>query len=158
MGLTIRLLGVPRIVRDGVDVAAPRGQKPWGLLAYVLLADRPVSRQHLAERLFPEADDPLGTLRWTLTALRRALGCGDALRGDPLSTGFAGDDAVEVDVLSLSGGEAAGLLQLGGDLLEGVNVAGCPLFQSWLVVERCRLSAVIEARLRRSSNGFDSRR
>jgi tetratricopeptide (TPR) repeat protein len=37
-------------------------------------AGRPPGRQHLAELLFADADDPLGALRWTLAELRRALG------------------------------------------------------------------------------------
>jgi DNA-binding SARP family transcriptional activator len=63
---TIRLLGPPAMERDGRPVRSPRGRKAWALLAYLLLADRPPSRRHLAELLFADADDPLGALRWTL--------------------------------------------------------------------------------------------
>ena len=62
----IRLLGPPAIERDGVPATPPRGRKAWALLAYLLLAERPPGRRHLAELLFDEADDPLGALRWTL--------------------------------------------------------------------------------------------
>ena len=51
--------------------APPRGRKAWALLGYLLLAERPPSRRHLAELLFADADDPLGALRWTLAELRR---------------------------------------------------------------------------------------
>lgn len=61
--MTIRLLGPPAIERDGRPAPSPRGRKAWALLCYVLLAERPPGRKHLAELLFGEADDPLGALR-----------------------------------------------------------------------------------------------
>jgi DNA-binding SARP family transcriptional activator len=72
--LAIHLLGRPRVERGGVAVPAPRGHKAWGVLAYLLLADRPPSRDELASLLFAEADDPQAALRWNLSALRRLLG------------------------------------------------------------------------------------
>jgi DNA-binding SARP family transcriptional activator len=87
VALTIRLLGPSAIARDGVPAPPPRGRKAWALLAYLLLADRPPSRRHLAELLFGDADDPLGALRWTLAELRRALGARELFGGDP--TGLA---------------------------------------------------------------------
>jgi hypothetical protein len=66
----ICLLGPPAIQRDGRPARPPRGRKAWALLAYLLLADRPPSRRHLAELLFADADDPLGALRWSLAELR----------------------------------------------------------------------------------------
>jgi DNA-binding SARP family transcriptional activator len=83
MGLSIHLLGVPRVLRDGLALPSPRGQKVWGLLAYLLRCDARVSRQHLAGLLFEDAEDPLGALRWTLSELRRLLGTA-SLRGNEL--------------------------------------------------------------------------
>src|SRR3954469_20265189 len=114
----VRLLGRPRILRGGEPVAPPRGHKSWVLLAYLLLADRPVSRAWLAELLFVEADDPLGALRWTLAQLRRALGVDGLLTGDPLRLELAA-----VDVLDLIRGELDPSLA-GGELLEGVAAEG----------------------------------
>ena len=34
MSLAIVLLGAPRVEQDGVQRSAPRGYKPWALLAY----------------------------------------------------------------------------------------------------------------------------
>lgn len=144
--LTIRLLGPPAIERYGTPVRAPRGKKVWALLCYLLLAERPPSRKHLAELLFCDADDPLGALRWTLAELRRALGVRGVLSGDPVVTAL-GDDAV-VDVQLR---DPAALLEAGGELLEGVHLAASPEFESWLVVERHRVSARIEARLRQEA-------
>jgi len=100
--LTIRLLGPPAIERDGRPVRAPRGRKAWAVLGYLLLAERPVSRRHLAELLFGDADDPLGALRWTLAELRRSLGVPDVLGGDPVVLRLGAGDVADVRLLSAS--------------------------------------------------------
>lgn len=53
----------------------PGERKSWALLAVLLLADRPLTGRSLAALLFPDAADPLGALRWTLSQLRTGL-CG----------------------------------------------------------------------------------
>ncbi len=150
----IRLLGPPALHRDGRPARPPRGRKAWALLAYLLLADRPPGRRHLAELLFADADDPLGALRWTLAELRRALGAPDLFGGDPVANRLA--PGLEADVLMLAAEPAdpASLLGLEGELLEGVGVAASPAFESWLVVERHRIAAVVEARLRHVALGL----
>ena len=149
----IRLLGPPAIEVDGAR-RSPRGRKAWALLAYLLLAERPPSRKHLADLLFSDADDPLGALRWTLAELRRALGAKEGLGGDPVSLSFGADVEVDVTVLATGFGDPAPLLGLTGDLLEGVNLANSPEFESWLLVERHRVSARLEARLREAAHGL----
>ena len=151
MTLTIRLLGPPAIERDGRPAPPPRGRKAWALLAFLLLADRPPGRRQLAELLFGEAADPLGALRWTLAELRRALGAPGLFAGDPVATTL--EPGVEVDLQALADQPAdpAPLLGLGGELLEGMSVASSPAFESWLVVERHRVAAVVEARLRQAA-------
>jgi DNA-binding SARP family transcriptional activator len=144
----IRLLGPPAIERDGVPAAPPRGRKAWALLAYLLLAERPPSRRHLAELLFGEADDPLGALRWALAELRRALGAPELFGGDPVATTLGDGVAVDLDALTGELADPRSLLDLDGELLEGLSVAASPTFESWLVVERHRLAATAEARLR----------
>ena len=149
--LTIRLLGPPAIERDGQPVRSPRGRKAWALLSYVLLADRPPSRKHLAELFFSDADDPLGALRWTLAELRRALGAPDVLRGDPVGTALGDDVVVDAQSLTSEYADPESLEDLGGELLEGVELASSPAFESWLLVERHRVSATVEARLRQTA-------
>lgn len=170
----IRLLGPPEIEKPGRQ---PRGKKAWGLLGYLLLAERPPSRRRLAELFFADAEDPLGALRWTLAELRRATGVTDLLAGDPVVTRL--DATTTVDVLQLAadgirggvGGRRTGALAADGwsgrvspslpevdgddvlrwavgELLEGVELEGCAEFESWLLVERRRVAAAIEARLR----------
>lgn len=149
--LTVRLLGVPRLERDGTAQPAPRGRKAWALLAYVLLADRAVSRRQLAGVLFADADDPLGALRWTLAELRRAIGDATLLRGDPIAVELGADIAVDVIDLDDEMLDGAALVQLRGELLEGVDLASSPDFESWLAVQRQRISAAVEARLRQKA-------
>jgi DNA-binding SARP family transcriptional activator len=149
--LTIRLLGPPAVEHDGVPAPPPRGRKVWALLAYLLLAGRPPGRHHLAELLFCEADDPLGALRWTLAELRRALAAPELLKGDPVATSLGPDVEVDVHTLTSEPTDPTRLLDLRGELLEGVSVAASPAFESWLVVERYRLTATVEARLRQTA-------
>jgi DNA-binding SARP family transcriptional activator len=149
--LTIRLLGAPAIERDGEPVRSPRGRKAWAMLAYLMLADRPPSRQRLAELLFADADDPLGALRWTLAELRRALSRRDVFGGDPVSTELGPDVDVDVRRMTDDPADPAPLLEVAGELLEGVHLAASPEFESWLLVERHRVSATLEARLRQEA-------
>jgi len=146
--VTIRLLGPPAIVRDGRLARSPRGRKAWAVLTFVLLAERPPSRRQLAEMFFGDAADPLGALRWTLGELRRALGVPDVLRGDPVATSLGDEVVVDVQLLSCESGDTSPLIDVGGELLGDVYVTSSPEFESWLSVERHRVSATIEAHLR----------
>jgi tetratricopeptide (TPR) repeat protein len=60
---------------------------------------------------------------------------------------------VDVDLHALLGEPAdpRSLLDLDGELLDGLGVAASPTFESWLVVERHRLAATAEARLRQAA-------
>jgi DNA-binding SARP family transcriptional activator len=146
--LNIRLLGSPSIDRDRMPIAPPRGAKSWGLLAYVLLTERPPARQQLAELFFADADDPLGALRWTLSELRRAVGPAVSLTGDPLMARLNGEVTVDVRLLRDNAADPDALLQAGGVLLDGVRLRACAEFESWLVVARHRLAAEFEAKMR----------
>ena len=146
----IRLLGPPEIERDGVAVAPPRGRKAWAVLAYLVLAERPVARARLAGLIFGDADDPLGALRWTLAQLRRALGVTDALRGDPLEPRLPA--GTRADVVALTSGDPDPAL-VRGELLEGVDPGAGVDFDAWLLVERRRLAGVCEAVLRDAALG-----
>ena len=143
--LVIRLLGRPGIERDGGVMVPPRGHKAWAVLAYVVLAERPVARARLAGLLFSDAEDPLGAVRWTLAELRRALGVPDTLRGDPLELGLPA--GAVVDVLAVASGDPDPEL-VRGALLEGVDPGAGAVFDAWLLVERRRLAGVCEAVLR----------
>jgi DNA-binding SARP family transcriptional activator/Tfp pilus assembly protein PilF len=144
----IRLLGPPSIERDGVSASSPRGHKAWALLAYLLLGRGVPTRQRLAELLFHDADDPLGSLRWNLAELRRTLGQPDALRGDPVE--LALEAATDVDVRLIASPsllDLAAVERHAGELLEGMSFAACPALDAWLVMERQRLAAGLRAHL-----------
>lgn len=144
MSLTIRLLGTPRIERDGASVAPPRGRKTWALLAYLLLSESAPPRSRVAALLFPEADDPLGALRWTLADLRRALGTADAAAGDPLELGLPTGTHVDLSALVSPGYEVA-FTRPEGELLEGMVFPSSPVFESWLGVMRRHLDGSARA-------------
>jgi DNA-binding SARP family transcriptional activator len=145
MGLSIHLLGVPRVERDGSALPSPRGHKVWGLLAYLLRCEQRVSRQQLAGLLFEDAEDPLGALRWTLSELRRLLGV-DGLRGNELSLTRDTLTHVDIDVvLRGAWSEATEVIGLDRELLEGMNFAASPSFAVWLAGERRHLQAAAEA-------------
>jgi DNA-binding SARP family transcriptional activator len=142
----VRLLGPPRLVRDGAPVGGPRGRKGWAVLARLALSSRPLARSELATLLFPDAEDPLGALRWTLAEVRRALGREDLFRGDPLEL----PDGLPIDLRLLAGetGEAVRVSEDAGELLAGWDFPGCPEFETWLATERRRAEARVEAHLR----------
>jgi DNA-binding SARP family transcriptional activator len=137
VGTSIRLLGAPEILRDGRVVPPPKGRKAWALLAYLLLADRPPSRRHLAELLFADAADPLGTLRWNLAQLRRALEGAVTLEGDPVRVAIA--PGVRIDLQDPVAAD--------GELLEGLEFEHSPAFDSWLIVARGRYAGQAAAAL-----------
>jgi DNA-binding SARP family transcriptional activator len=152
VGLSIHLLGPPRIERDGLELDAPRGHKQWGLLTYLLRTRVPSSRERLASLLFPEADDPLGALRWTLSALRRQLGELAGLAGDPLRLSLPPGTLVDVNVLSRgSWVEAVALPGLGHELLDGVAFRSSPGFEMWLENERRHIDGTTAAVLHQAS-------
>ena len=136
----------------GTPVDDPRGNKAWGLLAYLLRSRVPPSRERVASLLFSEADDPLGALRWTLSALRRRLGEGVELGGDPLRLTLPPGTFVDVDVLSRgSWMEAIALPGLGHALLEGLAFRSSPGFEMWLDSERRHVVGTTSAVLHQSA-------
>lgn len=146
MSIQIRLMGPPEI-RDGAGCSHPvRGHQAWALLARVLLSTRPLSRRTLAAELFPDAVDPLGALRWTLAALRKAIGTPACLLGDPVEAALPAGACV--DVLELGLGSDRVDLEAAGPLLEGIEPQCGPEFATWLLVERECMASLLGARLR----------
>lgn len=141
----IQLIGPPQIGGPDGVVRELRGQKPWALLARILLADRPMSRRELANELFSEAADPLASLRWTLAELRRALGDPSVLGGDPVQPGLPA--TFTVDVLDLDGVD---LDVVGtGEFLQGIDAEYGPEFGTWLLVVRQQVASHLDEALHR---------
>lgn len=152
MSTRVHLLGRPRIERDGVPLPAPRGNKTWGLLAYLICTRLPTSRERIAGLLFPEADDPLGALRWTLSDLRRLVGPSFEVGGEPLHIVRAPGTVVDVDVLHRgSWREAIELPGLAHDLLEGLAFSSTAGFELWLEGERRHVAGAAGAVLHESA-------
>ena len=142
--LHVRLIGRPTIESASGQEREVRGQKPWAVLARVLLADRVLTRRELGTELFPDAVDPLGSLRWCLAGLRRALGSSELFTGDPIRRDLP--PSITVDVLVLGDGVFDG--QAVGELLEGVDPRCGPEFSIWLLVARQQVASRIGALLR----------
>lgn len=139
--LTVELLGRPAVRLDGVEVEPPRDRKTWGVLAYLALLGAAPSRQRLAELLFPNTSDPLAAVRWNLAQVRRLLGDGAGLGGDPVELTLPADATVDVDVLLRGRWSEAARLPAEHELLEGLTFDSAPAFELWLTGARRRLRA-----------------
>src|SRR3954464_14676645 len=136
--LTIRLLGEMEIMRWGERVELPPSRKTRGLLAYLVLANRPLRRDRLCALLWDAPDDPKGALRWSLSKLRSLVNDPDQVRivatrelvsFDPAGThsDLAGAKARlesglrNIDTPALQELEA----EFRGDFLEGLELSNC---------------------------------
>lgn len=152
MSLAIHLLGTPFVTSGSARRAAPRGRKPWALLAYLLTTGSAPSREWLAELLFSDADDPFNALSWNLTQLRRLLGSDAAIRGEPVELQLP--SGTTIDIRALTAGtwmQALDIPGLGRDLLEGMAFPSSPAFEVWLLAERRHLAGAAENVLREAA-------
>jgi DNA-binding SARP family transcriptional activator len=148
LAAVIQLIGRPAIRRgDGRDVRL-RGKKTWAVLAVVALSDRPVARQQLVRMLFSEAGDPLGALRWALAEVRRGVGDGACVGGDPVTLQLPAGTVVDAQQVLTGGRREAVNEAENGELLDGLCLAGCPDFELWLSAQRDLVASAIQAALR----------
>ncbi|HEY5696369.1 MAG TPA: BTAD domain-containing putative transcriptional regulator [Acidimicrobiales bacterium] len=146
MPLAIHLLGRPSINPDVPGGYRLRSRKSWGLLAYLILREHPPSRAQLASLLFAEADDPLRALRWSLSEIRRGLGDGASIEGDPVVLQLPADAMVDVEVVTRGAwADAVALPGLGECLLEGMAIQDAAGFEAWLLSEQRHVAAATEA-------------
>src|SRR3954447_26944270 len=130
--LTVRLLGVPAVLRDGVAAPLPPSRKVRAMLGYLALSPRPVPRSRLCDLLWNSPSDPRGELRWCLSKLRGLLDDGERRRvvasDDQVALDLTGArvDALEVEQALAAEPDPARLPELaelfGGDLLDGVQL------------------------------------
>jgi DNA-binding SARP family transcriptional activator/tetratricopeptide (TPR) repeat protein len=131
----VRLLGPPRVERDGVPVAFDT-RKAMAVLAYLALSERPRPRDVLADLLWADldVDHARGALRRTLSTLRAAIGPAwvDATR-DHVVLRSGADMAVDVHQFRalVADGDLEGASAYGGAFLEGFAVSGAPAFEDW---------------------------
>lgn len=148
--LRIQLIGRPALEIGGA-ARTLAGHKPWGLLTFLLLASRPPTRRELAERLWPEADDPLAALRWALLQARRAIEPEARIveRDGRLLIELPADAVVDARAVlsrALEPRDAADLAT--GELLEGLTFDDAPAFDEWLALERQRVASALREALR----------
>jgi DNA-binding SARP family transcriptional activator len=147
MPSTIQLLGKPRICDALGCEQRVRGHQAWAVLARILLSRAPLDRRRLALDVFPETDDPLGSLRWCLASLRRALQSSESFTGDPIESHLPAGTTVDVWRLD----EAQVRYENAGSLLEGIEPRCSAEFSTWLLVERERLAGLMAERIRQEA-------
>ncbi len=147
MATQIRLLGKPAILDDTGESQAVRGHQAWALLARVILARRPLERRTLAAELFADSVDPLGSLRWCLAALRKALNASDCLVGDPIELRLPPETTVDLWLLE----QDALPIDDMQPFLSGTDPQCSPGFSTWLLVERERFAAIISGKIRQAT-------
>ncbi len=165
---TVLLFGSPQIARDGLPVRLDT-RKALALLAVLAVSEARTARDELAALVWPEADanSARGTLRRTLSTLKRAIGS-DSLSVDRQAIGL-NSDRLEVDVTRFSSllatARAHGhrltqechsclpvlrkAIQLHrGDFLAGFSIRDAPEFEDWQVTRceayRRELAAALE--------------
>ena len=148
--LQLNFLGDLEVIRDGERLPLPPSKKTRALLAYLALNNRSFRREHLCELLWEVPDDPRGSLRWSLSKLRRVVDCEDHARivADRSHVGF---EATEVDMDIDELGNLAATDDLGdvaleviesaveryrGHLLEGLELPNFQEFNAWCVASR----------------------
>lgn len=135
-----------------------RSRKSWGLLAYLILSEHAPARSQLASLLFAGADDPVRALRWGLAEIRRALGEGGSVDGDPVVLTLPPGSSVDVQVVAKGAwADAVALPGLGADLLEGTAVRGAAAFETWLLAQQRHAAAASEAILHEAALGSMAR-
>ena len=160
--LTIRTLGTAAIelrlgLRNGAPATSPEARPvkletrtTEALLLYLACQGRAVSRELLAELLWPErSQEQAGAnLRLALHRLRRQL--------DPFllvtrqSVGLHPKAAIHIDAAEFESHLAAGQLERAtalyrGDFLDGFYLDDSPAFEQWALLERERLRTLVLA-------------
>ena len=153
--VAVWLLGPFRVVRSGVDAALAPSRKVRALVAYLVMARRPVHRAKLCELLWDAPNDPRGELRWCLSKIRGLLSDPSHERVKTENDWVSVDaSTIEVDALWVAARGAMAtssddldlLKQLAakfeGEFLEGFEADCIPLFETWLIGERQRFQSL----------------
>ncbi len=147
--LKLQFLGDIRILRGGEEFSLPPSRKTRGLLAYLALNPRSFRRDQLCELLWEIPDDPRGSLRWSLSKLRRLVddeantrivadrsqvafdACAAQIDVTQLQALVEGDlDAVPVEDLQ------AAAENFQGQFLEGLDLHNFHEFYTWCIGQR----------------------
>jgi len=148
-GLEFQFLGDFEVRKDGTALPLPPSKKTRALLAYLCLQPRQFRREQLSQLLWEIPDDPRGSLRWSLSKLRRLVDEEGRARvlGDRDRVGFDAD-GIWIDTRELRQLVAGGLSQVPsevlvsaaarfrGNMLEGLEFSSFHTFHAWCVAER----------------------
>jgi DNA-binding SARP family transcriptional activator len=148
-GLDLRFLGEFSVIRDGRAMLLPPSKKTRALLAYLCLNARRFRREQLCDLLWEIPDDPRGSLRWSLSKLRRLLDDEGRPRvvadrtNVEIDTGDMRIDVLELYALADRGLPAAPVELLEsaaeryrGNFLEELEFSSFHSFHAWCVAER----------------------
>jgi DNA-binding SARP family transcriptional activator/tetratricopeptide (TPR) repeat protein len=147
--LELRFLGDFEVLRGGKALPLPPSKKTRALLGYLCLQPRKFRREHLCELLWDIPDDPRGSLRWSLSKLRRLVDDKNRKRilADRNSVSIdAGDISIDVRELhALTGGDIGAVAtaeleaaaeRFRGNFLESLEFSNFHDFHTWCVAER----------------------
>jgi DNA-binding SARP family transcriptional activator len=153
----IKLFGSIEIYRDGQPITRFRSQKALALLAFLIMEDRPVTREYLAGLIWPEATQAqaLGLLRRSLYSLSKQLP--DCLETSQRTISFRPDAPVNIDTRQFAQfarqhdptAWTAAINLYRAAFLEGVYLTDCPTFEQWLITEQKRWQDQVDALLAR---------
>jgi DNA-binding SARP family transcriptional activator/predicted negative regulator of RcsB-dependent stress response len=152
--LRIRVLGTPSLEARGEPIRL-EGRKTWALLTYLLLESRPPTRREMVDRLWSDADDPLGAARWALSQVRKALAGSAAIVEREGRLVLDAEVPMTVDAQDLLAGrwDPSGVDELvRGELLESWDFDETPEFARWLGVQRTRLASAATYALRTAAS------
>ncbi|MFC1640278.1 AAA family ATPase [Gemmatimonadota bacterium] len=143
----LKLLGVPALTDGYGEALKLRTRKQLGLLIYLSFEARlqPVTRDKLADLIWPDSANPLHSLSQALTEIRNKVGS-DAFVADRMQLRLQVDIATDLDLYNLE--------SLPSHLptpLEGLETCGGPHFARWVETKRdcvlSQLEATLKARL-----------
>ena len=147
--MEVRLIGSLAVLKDGEPVPLPSSKKTRALLAYLVLNPGSQRRERLCEIFWQIPDDPRGSLRWSLSKLRKLVDDNQVKRivADRESVAFDPADC-DIDILRFRNAQSEGLDKLSiADLaalastsshgfLQGLDLSGQPDFEHFLSSER----------------------
>ena len=152
--LNIQFLGDVRIFREDEEQTLPPSRKTRALLAYLAINPRSFSREHLCELLWEIPDDPRGSLRWSLSKLRRLVDdkSGQRIVANRTQVSFSPEGAA-IDVVALekfcaqdfSALETSALHSAAdnfdGAFLGGLELADYYEFHTWSIGQRQKVAS-----------------
>jgi DNA-binding SARP family transcriptional activator/tetratricopeptide (TPR) repeat protein len=142
--IEVSLLGPPRVELDRARLTFET-RKALAVLALLAMAERPRTRDALADMLWPDndPDHARAALRRTLSDLRGTIG-GELLEATRDHVRLVGGPGLAVDVhrfreLCREGRPDRAVEVFRGDFLEGLTVRHAPDFEDWVQIEAAGL-------------------